>query len=145
MKKQNEISQQFEVKCERSPKRLFTEQEDILIKYYYEDLNIKSWKIISFYLKNRTPKNCRDHYQNYLDPKIINKPFNVEEDDLLIELVEKYGKKWNFIACKMNYRSPGSVKNRWYKHLKIKVGNEFNESISKKSGNRIAQLVLPDI
>jgi hypothetical protein len=42
MKKQNEISQQLEYECERFPQRLFTEQEDALIKHYYETLNIKS-------------------------------------------------------------------------------------------------------
>jgi hypothetical protein len=45
----------------------------------------------------------------------------------------------------MNNRSPGSVKNKWYKNLKNKVGTEFLESIPKKQGNRIARLVLPEV
>jgi hypothetical protein len=63
---------------------------------------------------------------------------------LLIELVAKYGTKWNTIAAQMNNRSPGCIKNKWYKHLKDKVGNEFLESIPKKQKNRIARLVFPE-
>jgi hypothetical protein len=55
-------------------------------------------------LRESNIKNCRDRYQNYLDPKIINKPFSLEEEDLLIELVAKYGKIWNTIAFQMNNR-----------------------------------------
>jgi hypothetical protein len=132
MNKQYHLCKSLETECQKSKKRLFTKQEDALIKHCYEDLNIKDWRIISTYLENRTSKNCRDHYFNYLDPKIINKPFNLEEEDLLIELVAKYGKKWNTIASQMNNRSAGSVKNKWYKNLKDKVGTEFIETIPKK-------------
>jgi hypothetical protein len=145
MNKQYDLCKSLETECQKSKTRLFTEQEDALIRHCYEDLNIKNWKIISTYLENRTSKNCRDRYQNYLDPKIINKPFNLEEEDLLIELVAKYGKKWNAIASQMNNRSPGSVKNKWYKNLKAKVGREFIESIPKKAENLIARLVHPEI
>jgi hypothetical protein len=145
MNKQNHLFKSLENECQKSKKRLFAKEEDVLIKHYYEDLNIKDWKVISTYLENRTSKNCRDRYQNYLDPKIVNKPFDLEEEDLLIELVAKYGKKWNTIASQMNNRSPGSVKNKWYKNLKDRVGKEFIESIPKQTGNRIARLVLPKI
>jgi hypothetical protein len=113
MNKQNQLCKSFEDECKRSKKRFFTKEEDALIKHYYEDLNIKDWKIISTYLENRTAKNCKDHYQNYLDPKIINKPFNLEEEKLLIKLVAKYGKKWNTIASQMNNRSADYIKNKW--------------------------------
>jgi hypothetical protein len=64
---------------------------------------------------------------------------------LLVELVAKYGKKWNAIASRMNSRSPGAIKSKWYKRLKDKVGIEFIESIPKNTGNRIARLVLPEV
>jgi hypothetical protein len=48
-----------------------TEQENVLSKHDYEDLNIKDWKIILSYLDDRTAKHCRNHFRNYLDPEII--------------------------------------------------------------------------
>jgi hypothetical protein len=42
MNNQNEFSQKLGVECERSPQRLFAEQEDALIKHYYENLKIKN-------------------------------------------------------------------------------------------------------
>jgi hypothetical protein len=129
--KQNHLCESLEDECQESKKRIFTEEEDAIIRHYYEDLNIKDWKIISTYLKNRTSKNCRDRYQNYLDPKIMNKPFSLEDEELLIELVAKYGKKWKTIASQMNNRSADSVKNKWYKNLKYKVGTKFIESVPK--------------
>jgi hypothetical protein len=49
MNKQNRFCKSLEGECPKSKKRLFTEEEDALIKHCYEDLNIKDWKIISTY------------------------------------------------------------------------------------------------
>jgi hypothetical protein len=84
-------------------------------------------------LTNRTPKNCRDRYVNFLDPFLNQAPWNPGEDDLFLELIEKFGKKWAQISTYMNHRSPGNLKNRWHKHLRIKFEEKMDESIPKKT------------
>jgi hypothetical protein len=145
MNKQDQICHSLQSESQKNKKRFFTHKEDNLIKHFYEDMEIKDWAIISSYLDNRTPKNCRDRYHNYFDSKLNLRPFNLEDDDLIIELVLKHGKKWNKIAYKMNNRSPGAVKSRWYKHLSHIIKKEFINSVSKKQVNRKARLMFPEI
>jgi hypothetical protein len=128
---------------QRSSKRFFTHDEDQIIMHCYQELGITNWKIISSFLSNRTPKNCRDRYFKLLDPTISNIPWNPEEDDFLLQNIQKFGKKWATISFHMKNRSPSSLKNRWHKYLKNKSGPEFQKTIPEKQKSRTARLILP--
>lgn len=54
-------------------------------------------KVISYLDIERTAKQLKDHYINYLRPDINKEKWNLEDDLLLIELLKKYGKNWNLI------------------------------------------------
>jgi hypothetical protein len=52
----------------KSSRQTFTKEDDWIIKHLYEQMKIKDWNKISAHFKNRSPKNCRDRYINYLSP-----------------------------------------------------------------------------
>lgn len=50
---------------------------------------------------------------------IINKgPFNKDEDDIILDSVKKYGRKWTLIALKFPDRTPIQIRYRYDTHLK---------------------------
>ena len=105
----------------------FTKEEDELLKQLVNSPKQLKWSEIARYLNNRTARQCRERYNNYLRPNLINGPWTKEEDDLLLELFESNGPKWALISQKFNSRSPVNVKNRHaslVSHLNNKNNNK---------------------
>lgn len=99
-------------KVETQQRSRFTKAEDELLKKLAESQNNPKWNEIALYLKGRTARQCRERYNNYLRPDLINGPWTPEEDELLIGLYEMHGPKWALISRSFESRSPVNVKNR---------------------------------
>lgn len=67
----------------------------------------------------RTAKQVKDHYVNYLRPDINKDPWTLEDDLLLIELLRSYGKNWKLIEDRMGGRTQNQIKNRYFRRLKL--------------------------
>lgn len=67
---------------------------------------------------DRTPKQIRERYLNYLRPHLSQERWTEEEDELLLELIQKYGHSWKAIEKHMSKRSQNQLKNRYYGKLK---------------------------
>jgi hypothetical protein len=87
---------QFEEKPKFKSKEAFTAEEDQQIIEFVHQNGLS--RISELKVKNRTTRQLRDRYKNYLDPKISKNNFNQEEDMILLSSVEKYGQKWSFIS-----------------------------------------------
>jgi hypothetical protein len=70
-------------------------------------------------MKNRTPRQCRNRWFNYLDPKISHSPWTLEEDQLLLESFQQYGNKWSKISSHFQNRNQVSVRNRFRRIFSI--------------------------
>lgn len=109
-----------------SPQRSrFTKEEDQLLKMLVSNQSQPKWSEIALNFQNRTARQCRERYNNYLRPDLINGPWTKEEDDLLIELFQKNGPKWSLISQSFNSRSSVNIKN----HLTSLI-NQLNKSKS---------------
>ena len=106
-----------------SKRKLFSKEEDITILYLINERGLTDWKNISKYLSNRSSRQIRERYKNYLQPFLINSPWKKEEDEKLISLYTEYGPKWSLISSKFGNRSDISIKNRW---------NSINKLYEKK-------------
>lgn len=89
----------------------FTKAEDDLLKQLAESQKNPKWSEIAHQLKGRTARQCRERYNNYLRPDLINGPWTPEEDNLLIKLYEIHGPKWALISHSFESRSPANIKN----------------------------------
>jgi hypothetical protein len=70
---------------------------------------------------DRSPRQCRERYTNYLSPTIRTDPWTDEEDALLLEKINDLGHAWSAIARSSNRRSSSDVKNRWFSQLRFHV------------------------
>lgn len=67
---------------------------------------------------DRTPKQIRERYLNYLRPNLSQERWTEEEDQKLVEMISKYGHSWKTIEKYMSKRSQNQLKNRYYGKIK---------------------------
>jgi hypothetical protein len=104
-------------------RRKFTPEEDMQMRSLVERLGTKSWEEISRFLPDRSARQCRDRYKNYLVDSLMTTPWTPEEDALVIAKFHQIGPKWVEIGKLLSGRSGNNVKNRWHKHLvKLDIG-----------------------
>jgi hypothetical protein len=99
----------------------FSADEDAVISHFAQTRDQRSWNEITQILPLRTGKQCRDHWENKLNPALNKSEWTPEEDQLLMELHQTLGPQWGEIAKFLNGRSRLNVKNR------------FNVSIKKRT------------
>ena len=120
-------------KCEsdNKPQRAkFTEKEDQLLRTAVLKYGTLSWNIISKLFGNRTPRQCRDRWNNYLSPLANNTKWTLEEDELLMFLYQKYGSRWAQIAKYFNGRTCQSIRTRCCKICRL--SNRVKNGIKPK-------------
>lgn len=106
-------------------RRRFTPEEDKLIKDLVEKEG-KNWALISDRLKNRTPRQCRERYNVYLNPNLYFGPWTDEEDKLLLDLHKDLGNQWTKISRSFPRRGIASIKNR----VSVLKRGKFREKIN---------------
>jgi len=94
-------------------RKMFSPLEDFQLRTLVQQYGTNQWKKIADVLPDRTPRQCRERYKNYLAPDIINAPWTRDEDISLKYLYTHYGPKWSIISQYFKTRSEVNVKNRW--------------------------------
>jgi len=51
---------------------------------------------------NRTPRQCREHWMNKVDPSISHEKFNRDEDLLILRVYLEIGSRWHDLAKLFN-------------------------------------------
>jgi hypothetical protein len=106
-------------------KNKFTYEEDLIISWFVREHG-PNFMNIQLFVPNRTAKQCREKWKNYLDPTIKQEAFSREENTLLIEkYFEKKG-KWSLIAKFFNGRTDVKLKNQ-FDYLKRNQYIDFNQ------------------
>lgn len=101
--------------CKQTKRYAFTSEEDEKLKKLVETCGkYLDWRSIAFDMKGRTPRQCRDRYNNYLKTDIQLDHWKVEEDQFILNQVENIGTKWQRIASMMSGRTANSVRNRYF-------------------------------
>ncbi|XP_056305493.1 transcriptional activator Myb isoform X3 [Danio aesculapii] len=130
-------------------KTRWTREEDEKLKRLVELHGSEDWKVIASFLPNRTDVQCQHRWQKVLNPELIKGPWTKEEDQRVIELVQKYGpKRWSVIAKHLKGRIGKQCRERWHNHLNPEVKKtswtEEEDQIiyqaHEKLGNRWAEI-----
>uniref|UniRef100_A0A8D0L0S2 MYB proto-oncogene like 1 n=1 Tax=Sphenodon punctatus TaxID=8508 RepID=A0A8D0L0S2_SPHPU len=143
-----EVPQQKGVKkiCNRVK---WTRDEDDKLKKLVEQHGKDDWTFIASHLQNRSDFQCQHRWQKVLNPELIKGPWTKEEDQRVIELVQKYGpKRWSLIAKHLKGRIGKQCRERWHNHLNPEVKKsswtEEEDRIiyeaHKRLGNRWAEI-----
>ena len=81
-----------------------------------------NWSKIAEKFENKNARQCQTRWQNILDPNRVKGPWTKEEDNKLIELVNKFGpEKWSNISSYLPGRLGKQCRERWYNHLNPEV------------------------
>lgn len=110
----NEINNENEISIKKThPRAKFTQNEDELLKRLVENFGINDWQTISRQMPGRNARQCRDRWQNYLSPEVVNGPWTYEEEELLVKKYEELGPSWKLIATFFPSRTDINIKSRW--------------------------------
>ncbi|XP_038622671.1 myb-related protein A isoform X2 [Tachyglossus aculeatus] len=144
----------YEVPQQKGMKKLWnrvkwTRDEDDKLKKLVEQHGTDDWTLIASHLQNRSDFQCQHRWQKVLNPELIKGPWTKEEDQRVIELVQKYGpKRWSLIAKHLKGRIGKQCRERWHNHLNPEVKKsswtEEEDRIiyeaHKRLGNRWAEI-----
>ncbi|XP_017402987.1 myb-related protein A isoform X3 [Cebus imitator] len=144
----------YEVPQQKGLKKLWnrvkwTRDEDDKLKKLVEQHGTDDWTLIASHLQNRSDFQCQHRWQKVLNPELIKGPWTKEEDQRVIELVQKYGpKRWSLIAKHLKGRIGKQCRERWHNHLnpEVKKSSWTEEEdrviyeAHKRLGNRWAEI-----
>ncbi|KAL2174079.1 Homeodomain-like protein [Thermothelomyces heterothallicus CBS 202.75] len=72
------------------------------------------WTLVASMVGSRSSDQCAKRWQHRLDPRLEHEDWTPEEDDLLLENVQTYGREWKFIQEEdFPTRSSNELKNRY--------------------------------
>lgn len=95
------------------PKIKFTREEDSMLLMAVQKYGTNDWQSVSACLPGRNIRQCRERWNNYVNPDLVARPWTKEEDRILEEKYHKYGPRWRMIVTYFKNRSVNNVKNRW--------------------------------
>jgi len=115
--------------CDREikEKKFWTKFEDDLLLGFINKNQTKNWRLISDYIKTKSPQQCAYRYSKLLSD-MSKKKWNRKDDIRLIELVETHGQNWEMISTQFGDRSQRDVESRYKDKLDPNVKNtKFTE------------------
>ena len=127
-KDSKKISQDIETNITKGP---WTEKEDQLLRNWVQKHGPCNWTKCSEYVKGRTGKQCREHWNNSLDPQLTKGQWTPEEDLLIMIFYKKYDGSWKRIIPIFERRTENSIKNRFFSQLR-KIASKYNQTGKKE-------------
>ena len=128
-------------------KSKFSPQEDSKLLSLVLEHGSKNWLQISKLMGTRNPRQCRERWNNYINPDLRKDPWTPEEDKILEEKYAEIGPKWNKLARFLRNRSDNSIRNRWMmisRHRSITTRPKKSSPHSPRA-SVLGQLVLPNM
>ncbi|XP_062207402.1 transcription factor MYB3R-2-like [Phragmites australis] len=106
----------------RRAKGGWTPEEDETLQKAVEAFKGRNWKKIAENFPDRTEVQCLHRWQKVLNPELIKGPWTQEEDDKIMDLVNKYGPtKWSVISRSLPGRIGKQCRERWHNHLNPEI------------------------
>jgi hypothetical protein len=96
----------------------WTTEEDSLLRDWVKVNGSVRWSDCSKQIQGRNGKQCRERWNNTLDPELKKGKWSYSEDLKIIELYNSLGGKWCQMSAFLPGRSENSIKNRFYSNLR---------------------------
>jgi len=136
----------FDIRKTKVQKK-WTREEDMILIELAHRYNHKNWKAISSHFNDKTSLQCFSRYKR-IRPGIVKGSWTREEDEKILELVNKYGKSWSKISKVLISRNGKQIRDMYINILdpNIKKGKFSLEedlkllSLYRKLGPRWATI-----
>ncbi|XP_038011986.1 snRNA-activating protein complex subunit 4 [Motacilla alba alba] len=107
----------------------WTAEEDAMLMAAVKKYGGKDWYKIRREVPGRSDAQCRDRYLKVLHWDVKKGKWSLEEEELLIELVQKHGLgRWSKIASELPHRTSAQCLSKW----KLMIGSEKKRSGAAK-------------
>lgn len=118
-----------------------------LINLYGKD----NWNFLSKQMGSRNARQCKERFQNYLDPDIKCGRWTPEEDQLILLKRHELGPKWMLIKSFFKNRTDAMIKTRYNALIRAKrirekkrlINSKISESKKEKMKFKVAKMILP--
>ena len=96
------------------PHKKWSKEEDEKLKKLVEEFGVNDWRHLAKKMEGRNSRQCRERYQYYLNPSLIQGQWTREEDELIISLRNNLGPQWMKISKYFEHRTDAMIKNRFH-------------------------------
>lgn len=96
----------------------WTPEEDALLDEWVKTNGPSRWSDCSKQIVGRNGKQCRERWNNTLNPSLKKGKWSYSEDLKIIELYNSLGGKWCRMSDYLPGRSENAIKNRFYSNLR---------------------------
>ena len=117
-------------------------QENRLLKQWVKLNGPKNWEACGRFIQGRKGKQCREHWNNCLNPELKKGDWTPEEDFLIMFFYEKCKGSWKKIIPLFKGRIENSIKNRFYSQLRKYATKNIEKSQKRKMKAQIKLNVL---
>uniref|UniRef100_A0A803QZJ4 Uncharacterized protein n=1 Tax=Cannabis sativa TaxID=3483 RepID=A0A803QZJ4_CANSA len=109
-------------------KGTWLEEEDERLISFVQLMGEKRWDALAKASGlRRSGKSCRLRWLNYLRPNLKHDQISAEEENIIIQLHERWGNKWSKIARILPGRTDNEIKNYWRTYLRKKLAQNQEE------------------
>ena len=112
---QNQNSIETTVRHYKKPhgNRRFKPDEDEKLRSLVTQYGERSWHTISKHMKNRSARQCKDRWLNYLSPNANHSEFSQEDREFILQYVSRNGPHWSELAQYFPGRNGAQIRNKW--------------------------------
>lgn len=110
----------------------FTPEEDQKLIYIVSSSPDIKWSKVAELMKNKTSRQCRERYKNYLANGINQSPWSPEEDQVLLKAYSEIGPSWSHMTSLFKGRTCVNIKNHYAK-IKNKVDKPEKTELQPKA------------
>ena len=111
-------------------------QEDKLLEQWIKENGPRKWNQCGKFIQGRSGKQCREHWNNCLNPKLVKGEWTSEEDFLIMYFYEECNGSWKKIIPLFNGRTENSIKNRFFSQLR-KIATKYMSIEKRKECSKI--------
>jgi hypothetical protein len=97
----------------RTCKAKFTQSEDIRLAELVLAYGEGNWQSIARNMQNRSVRQCRERWTNYLSPTVVNGPWSPQDNALLLEKFAEFGPQWKNLTQFFTGRTDINIKNHY--------------------------------
>lgn len=94
----------------------------------------------NFGIINRSSKQCRDRWNNHLDPNTRKCNWTRQEDETIFNFQHYHGNRWSELAKLLSGRSDNTIKNHFYATVRRKI-RKYNRIYDNKITKQLNEVI----